>query len=254
MVAGTPMIHFPAWLKVKETQLSAHRGAVALAPENTLEAFQQAIANGYGAVEMDVQMSADGELFLLHDATLTRTTDGTGTATEKTWNQLSQLKIKTDRYPQYTGQTLRIPSFESIVSALSNTNLLINVDGSKGDWTNRVYTDKIVALLRKYGKLSDTFFMLTNKSIRDQFLNWYPDAWVSWIYSSANDIDSEIELIQSYPKALISLAYSDATATRLKALDDAKIEYQVHLVDKMHALETVGAYRVRLVETDTILP
>ena len=63
---------YPLWI--------AHRGAGKLAPENTLAAFRQGASFGYRAFECDVKLSADGQLFLLHDATLDRTTDGRGVA------------------------------------------------------------------------------------------------------------------------------------------------------------------------------
>src|SRR5688572_21264861 len=56
----------------------AHRGASALAPENTLAAFRLALAQGAPAVECDVHLSADGVPVVIHDATVDRTTDGTG--------------------------------------------------------------------------------------------------------------------------------------------------------------------------------
>lgn len=69
----------------------AHRGAGKLAPENTLAAFRAGAALGWRAFECDVKLSADGVPFLLHDATLERTTDGTGTAGERPWSELSRL-------------------------------------------------------------------------------------------------------------------------------------------------------------------
>lgn len=61
------------------TLVVAHRGASAQAPENTLEAFALAVAQGADAIELDVHLSADGELAVVHDPTLNRTTDRTTT-------------------------------------------------------------------------------------------------------------------------------------------------------------------------------
>lgn len=69
----------------------AHRGGGRLAPENTLAAFRQGAAHGWQAFECDVKLSADGVPFLLHDATLERTTDGSGPAGQRPWAELSQL-------------------------------------------------------------------------------------------------------------------------------------------------------------------
>ena len=74
---------YPLWI--------AHRGAGKLAPENTLVAFRLGASHGYRAFECDVKLSADGIPFLLHDATLERTSSGHGTASSLTWGALSQL-------------------------------------------------------------------------------------------------------------------------------------------------------------------
>lgn len=74
---------YPRWI--------AHRGAGLLAPENTLAAFRVGAAYGYRAFECDVKLSADGVPFLLHDATLERTTNGSGRAADLAWDALSQL-------------------------------------------------------------------------------------------------------------------------------------------------------------------
>ncbi len=74
---------YPLWI--------AHRGAGKLAPENTLAAFRVGASHGYRAFECDVKLSADGVPFLLHDATLQRTTPERGTASERQWAELSRL-------------------------------------------------------------------------------------------------------------------------------------------------------------------
>ena len=74
---------YPRWI--------AHRGAGKLAPENTLAAFRLGAAHGFRAFECDVKLSADGVPFLLHDATLGRTTHHRGPAAALSWAELSRL-------------------------------------------------------------------------------------------------------------------------------------------------------------------
>ena len=69
---------YPRWV--------AHRGAGKLAPENTLAAFRLGAAHGYRMFECDVKLSADGVLFLMHDATLERTTNGSGIGGDRPWD------------------------------------------------------------------------------------------------------------------------------------------------------------------------
>ena len=95
---------YPRWI--------AHRGAGKLAPENTLAAFRVGAAHGFRAFECDVKLSADGVPFLLHDATLDRTTSGRGAAAALAWSELSQLDAGGWHGRTWAGEP--IPSFAAI--------------------------------------------------------------------------------------------------------------------------------------------
>ena len=90
----------------------AHRGAGRLAPENTLAAFRLGAQFGYRMFECDVKLSADGVPFLLHDATLQRTTNGHGTAGELPWAALSQLDAGSWHSRAHAGEPLS--TFEAL--------------------------------------------------------------------------------------------------------------------------------------------
>ena len=74
---------YPFWV--------AHRGAGKLAPENTLAAFRLGASHGYRMFECDAKLSSDGVPFLMHDATLDRTTNGRGVGGERSWGELARL-------------------------------------------------------------------------------------------------------------------------------------------------------------------
>jgi glycerophosphoryl diester phosphodiesterase len=89
---------YPRWI--------AHRGAGKLAPENTLAAFRLGASHGYRMFECDAKLSADGVVFLMHDATLDRTTDGTGVGGEQPWGELAQLDAGGWHSRAYAGEPL----------------------------------------------------------------------------------------------------------------------------------------------------
>jgi len=97
------MCGLPAWPYPK---LAAHRGAGKLAPENTLAALRLGYAHGYRMIEIDVKLSADGVAFLLHDATLDRTTSGRGRADALSWRELAQLDAGAWHSSAYAGEQL----------------------------------------------------------------------------------------------------------------------------------------------------
>jgi glycerophosphoryl diester phosphodiesterase len=109
---------YPRWV--------AHRGAGKLAPENTLAAFRLGAAHGYRAFECDVKLSADGLPFLLHDATLERTTNGQGTAGSSAWDALSRLDAGSWHSRAYAGEPL--PTLERLHAWLKANGFLVNLE------------------------------------------------------------------------------------------------------------------------------
>lgn len=104
----------------------AHRGAGKRAPENTLAAFKLGASLGYQMFECDVQVSADGVPFLLHDDTLDRTTNGHGLACAKTWAELCALDAGSWHSLACAGEP--IPSLEEVGRFCRDQGLLINLE------------------------------------------------------------------------------------------------------------------------------
>lgn len=109
---------YPRWI--------AHRGAGQLAPENTLAAFRLGAQYGFRMFECDAKLSADGEVFLMHDTTLARTTNGTGVGGEHTWHQLSQLDAGSWHAPAYAGEPL--PRLEAVARFCQANGHLLNIE------------------------------------------------------------------------------------------------------------------------------
>ncbi|ALC85419.1 glycerophosphodiester phosphodiesterase [Bacillus sp. FJAT-22090] len=97
----------------KQVENVAHRGATGYAPENTIAAFDLAVDMKADYIEIDVQRSKDGELVLIHDTTVDRTTDGTGKVGDLTFEQLRSLDAGSWKGEQFAGEP--IPTFEEIL-------------------------------------------------------------------------------------------------------------------------------------------
>ncbi len=104
----------------------AHRGAGKLAPENTLAAFRLGAAHGYRAFECDVKLSRDGVPFLLHDATLDRTTPERGLAAERDWAELSRLDAGGWHSRAYAGEAPA--SLEAIARYVQCNAFALNIE------------------------------------------------------------------------------------------------------------------------------
>ena len=132
---------YPRWI--------AHRGAGKLAPENTLAAFRLGARHGYRMFECDVKLSADGVPFLLHDATLSRTTRGparpagaSNVAGDHPWATLSQLDAGSWHSPTYAGEPL--PTLANIAQFCLCNGHDLNIEIKPTPGTER-HTGEVVA-------------------------------------------------------------------------------------------------------------
>ncbi|HSM03723.1 MAG TPA: glycerophosphodiester phosphodiesterase [Longimicrobiales bacterium] len=104
--------------------LVAHRGGAGLAPENTFEAFRQAVeVFGADMLELDVRLSADGKVVVIHDATVDRTTDGSGRVAEMPWRELQALDAGhrfqgPDGDAGFRGRDVRLPLLDDVLDGL----------------------------------------------------------------------------------------------------------------------------------------
>lgn len=99
--------------EVKQVDNIAHRGATGYAPENTIAAFDKAIEMKADYIEMDIQRTKDGELVIIHDTSVDRTTDGTGYIKDLTSTQLRDLDAGSWKGEEFAGE--KIPTFDEIL-------------------------------------------------------------------------------------------------------------------------------------------
>jgi len=109
---------YPQWV--------AHRGAGKLAPENTMAAFRLGAQHGYRMFECDAKLSADGVVFLMHDATLERTTTGKGVGGDHAWSALSQLDAGGWHSRAYAGEPL--PTLENLARFCLANGYFLNIE------------------------------------------------------------------------------------------------------------------------------
>ncbi len=124
----------------------AHRGGASLSPENTLLAFQTAIDLGVEYFELDIRVSADDSIMVMHDKKIDRTTNGNGNIADKTYSQLRQLDAGSWFDPSIQGE--KIPNFREVLllTAPSNTSIIIEL---KAISSTTIY--RIIDLVKEYG-------------------------------------------------------------------------------------------------------
>lgn len=111
--------------------LMVHRGGAGLAPENTMEAFRRAVDEWDADVlEMDVRLTADGRMAVVHDETVDRTTDGTGAVRDMSWSRLRELDAghrfrSPDGARSFRGRGVRVPLFEHVLEAFPAVRIIV---------------------------------------------------------------------------------------------------------------------------------
>lgn len=129
-------------------QIWAHRGASGYAPENTLEAFDLAIKQGADGIELDVQVSRDGELVVIHDERIDRVSNGNGWVKDFTLAELKKFYFNKTK-PEY--KKTRVATLKDVYALLKETNVMINVELKTGLFFYKGIEEKTLDLSAKLG-------------------------------------------------------------------------------------------------------
>ena len=145
--------------------LVAHRGGSALAPENTMAAFEAAVDRGGADIlEMDVHQSADGRIVVIHDATVDRTTDGSGAVATLRWGELRELDagyrfLDLSGETRFRGTGVRLPLFDEVLERFPRTR--INVEAKAPD-----ATAGLIEVIRRHGATHRVLVAATEEEAR----------------------------------------------------------------------------------------
>ena len=139
----------------KNVYVAAHRGWCGKYPENTMPAFEAAVAVGVDQIETDVRITKDGELVLIHDARVDRTTDGTGFVKDQTFAELQKLDAGIHMGEQFRGT--RIPKLTDLMDLVKDhPTMTLDIELKEypeGDWAETAYSvcDRVMRIVDDYG-------------------------------------------------------------------------------------------------------
>lgn len=126
----------------------AHRGDSGDFPENTMIAFKKALENGADGIELDVQLSKDLELVVIHDETLDRTTDGCGYVKDYTYEELLKFDAGYKFSKEFKGE--RIPKLEDVLKLFVNNDFILNIELKNSIINYEGLEEKVYKLIEKY--------------------------------------------------------------------------------------------------------
>jgi glycerophosphoryl diester phosphodiesterase len=161
-------------------QVIAHRGGRGLGPENTLAAFRRSMAAGADVLEMDVRTTADGHLVVLHDATVDRTTDGSGAVNEMTLAQLKTLDAgyrwtaDQGRSFPFRGRGITVPSLSEVLAAFADTPFITEIKEKQPE-----VSQPVCDLLHQHGQISRVLVASVHAGVLKRFRQVCPGAATS---------------------------------------------------------------------------
>jgi glycerophosphoryl diester phosphodiesterase len=162
------------WLVPRTKPLNiGHRGAMASAPQNTLAAFRTAVEFGADGVELDVHLSKDGAVVVIHDFYVDRTTDGTGRVAQKTLAELKALDAGGKFSPEFASE--RIPTLSKVFDVLEG-KLLVNVELKAPDRSRDTsLVAPVLEVVRKHGMDRRVLFSSFNSHVLHAMKQLAPD-------------------------------------------------------------------------------
>jgi len=123
--------------------IAGHRGGTTMAPENTLPAVRSALEGGFDYVEVDLALTSDGHAVLMHDATVSRTTNGAGRVADLTLAQVRELDAGSWFSPAFAGT--RVPTSDELLDLVTDLHGRAILD-LKGTWTAAAATTLVDAI------------------------------------------------------------------------------------------------------------
>lgn len=232
---------------------AAHRGGAALWPENSLLAFGHALALGADYLELDVHLSRDGEVMVIHDATLERTTTGSGPVRERTAAELGVLFLK-DRSGAVTAEP--VPTLDQVVAlaAAGKRQMLLEI---KTDEKRRRYPDieeKVFAVLDRHRFTPFAIVMSFEAETWRRLRQLRPDARVGALYSArmlpAGEIERELASLHQAGVGFVGLEQRLVSADVARRARLAGLTLGVWTVNERDAIERFVGQGVGVVITD----
>lgn len=203
----------PAYSEAAVVEVIGHRGYAGAYPENTISSFRGAIEMGVDYIELDVQLTRDGEVVVFHDNDLGRITGCEGTVADYTLEELKAMDFGAYFSPSYVGE--QIPTLAEVLelASLSESNVYLelkNIGEVEG------FVDKVVAIVSAYGMQSRCLFASFYYPYLEQCKNL--DRTLTTLYITTSAVR---ELPQQYPAEYYGLYIENVTTDTIASIHDA---------------------------------
>lgn len=218
----------------------AHRGFSSVAPENTLPAYRLAKERGFFYVETDVSFTSDGVAVCLHDSTIDRTSNGTGSISSLTWAQVQEYDFGSWKSSVYAGT--KIPSFAQFIRLCRDLALHPYIELKSTATYTQAQVDNLIAIVRNNGMQGKVTWISFNATYLGYVKNTDETARLGYLTESLSS--THISTAQGL-KLSTNTVFIDTSATSTAAVElciDAGLPMEVWTIDNADTIEGLNAY------------
>jgi glycerophosphoryl diester phosphodiesterase len=226
----------------------AHRGFSGMAPENTLGAFKKAIEVDSDMIELDVRFSKEGEVVVIHDETLERTTSGRGKVIEKTINELKKLDAGSKFDPAFSGE--KIPTLREVLQ-LAHRQIPVNIELKKGDygrWTILDLAERALGEVEKAGMVDQVIFSSFDPIALERVLKKNQAVPVAYLYNRPWNFPREVT--EGRPFSILNCRKSVLTSENISRAHQEGIRIGVYTLNTEEEMGKFIDLKVDAIITD----
>jgi glycerophosphoryl diester phosphodiesterase len=231
----------PYWKGRFPILVIAHRGFSGAAPENTLLAFRKAIEIGSDMIELDIQLSKDGKIVVIHDESLERTTNGHGKVADHTLQEIKKLDAGSWFGAEFSGE--RIPTLQEVLD-LAKGRVLVNIEiknPTHGQYPITELADKSLQAVKKAGMLDRLIFSSFNPVSLEYMQKKEPRAWMALLFH--RPWNSFLEMTSGKKYEVLNLRNIHLTQEKISQVHKEELKVNVYTVNTEEELEQFVRWR-----------
>ena len=211
------------------TWVIAHRGFSGRAPENTVAAIREAIAIGADMAEIDVTLTADERVVVIHDETLQRTTNGSGNVGDYSFDEIRSLDAGSWFAPQFAGE--KVPTLGEVLDTTKG-RILLNVE-IKSEAVDRGISDKVAATIMERGMTDQVVVSSFSPTALEQMHIVAPEIRTAVLYNKEFQRGQDpVEIVRGLGASAFNIRGSRLKAKMLRSCREHGIPVAVYTVDK----------------------
>jgi len=229
------------------TRVIAHRGFSSAAPENTIAAVRAAIEIQADMVEIDVTLTSDGHIVIIHDETLDRTTNGSGKVSAFNRAELQLLDAGSWFAPNYAGE--RIPSLDAVLDEVDGW-ILLNVE-IKSEAVERGIVAKVASAIRRRGMVDQVVVSSFSPTALQQMHSEAPEIRTAVLYNTKfHKGQDAVEIVTDLGASVFNIKRQRLTKKMLRRCRDQEIPIGIYTVNDPRRLRRLVKKGINAIFTD----